>query len=87
MIDKARTVIQAGQDVMGVALLTQVIAKAEQSEDKEALVEAYRLRGATLLKMGDKDGAEADGRTLLALDPEQAQVNGEYKAKGREHCR
>lgn len=80
----ARTFLETGQEVMGVATLTQIITEAEQANDKECLIAAYRLRGTALLKMGDKAGAEADGKALLALDPEQAQVNGEFKAKGTE---
>ena len=61
-MNAARTFLETGQEVMGVATLTQIITEAEQANDKECLIAAYRLRGTALLKMGDKAGAEAGGK-------------------------
>lgn len=48
-------------------------------------VAAFRGRGALRLKQGDKQGAEADMRTVLELNPHEADgVNGQYTAEGTE---
>lgn len=48
-------------------------------------VAAFRGRGALRLAQGDKEGAEADMRTVLELNPHEADgVNGQYSAEGTE---
>lgn len=89
--------------VMAVAVLSQKIAELEKkvegdkaemsdvapSEDVvKELGDCLTQRGAMLLAMGDKQGAEADMKRFLELNPEKVgELNGEYKAEGREHCR
>lgn len=47
---------------------------------------AFKERGAIKLAQGDKDGAEADMKSVLELDPEKTkEVNGEYNAEGTEN--
>ncbi|MBQ5505551.1 MAG: hypothetical protein IIT85_00215, partial [Prevotella sp.] len=46
---------------------------------------AFSERGKIKLALGDKEGAEADMRSLLELEPQRAEgVNGEYSAEGTE---
>ena len=46
---------------------------------------AFRERGQIKLALGDKDGADADMRSLLELEPQRAEgVNGEFIAEGTE---
>ena len=46
---------------------------------------AFRERGQIKLALGDKDGADADMRSLLELEPQRAEgVNGEFTAEGTE---
>ena len=46
---------------------------------------AMKERGAVKYAKGDKEGAEADARAALELEPEQvADVNGDYTARGTE---
>lgn len=46
---------------------------------------ALRERGTAKFAKGDKEGAEADGRAALELEPEQvASVSGDYTARGTE---
>ena len=48
-------------------------------------VAAFRVRGALSLAQGDKQGAEDDMRTVLELNPHEADgVNGQYTAEGTE---
>ncbi|MGI6233472.1 MAG: hypothetical protein ACOYJF_11615 [Prevotella sp.] len=48
-------------------------------------VDALRERGRLRLALGDKNGAEADAKALLAINPEAAsEVNGSFQAKGTE---
>lgn len=48
-------------------------------------VAAFRGRGALKLALGDKQGAEEDMRTVLELNPHEADgVNGQYTAEGTE---
>jgi len=74
-----------------------VAGKAELSEDakkelseagKAELSECLQQRGGLLMAMGDKQGAEADMKRYLELNPEKVgELSGEFKAEGREHCR
>lgn len=49
-------------------------------------IEAFRERGRLRLEAGDKEGAEADMKMVLELNPqEMAGVSGEYSAEGIEH--
>ena len=63
--------------------------KTKQSaEQKAELSECLRKRGGLLMAMGDKEGAEKDMKRFLELNPEKVgELNGEFKAEGREHCR
>lgn len=46
---------------------------------------AMKERGAVKYAKGDKEGAEADARAAMELEPEQvADVNGDYTARGTE---
>lgn len=46
---------------------------------------AFKERGAVRLALGDKEGAEADMRSYLELNPESADgITGEYSAEGIE---
>ena len=46
---------------------------------------AFKERGAVRLAIGDKEGAEADMRSYLELNPEgMDEVTGEYSAEGKE---
>ena len=59
-----------GQDdyINAIAMLTKAIVL------KPDFADAYLLRGQTLLKMGDRNGARDDMETLLADYPEQEDV-------------
>ena len=47
---------------------------------------ALKERGAIKMNVGDKDGAEADMRTLMELNPDKVnEVNGEFCAEGTEN--
>ena len=55
---------------------------------KAELSECLQQRGGLLMAMGDKQGAEADMKRYLELNPEKVgELNGEFKAEGKEHCR
>ena len=48
-------------------------------------LKAFRERGALWLKLGDKESAEEDMKSVLELDPNQAkQGSGNYSAEGTE---
>ncbi len=82
--------IDLSNPVLAVALLTQRIAELEQSlESAHAeLSSLLQQRGALLMAMGDKEGAEKDMQRFLQLNPEKiGELNGEFKAEGREQCR
>ena len=63
--------------------------KAELDDASKAeLSECLQKRGGLLMAMGDKQGAEADMKRYLELNPEKVgELSGEFKAEGREHCR
>ena len=69
----------SGNLVVALALLTEKLTKDPNN------VEALKLRGELLLKMGDKRGAQEDARRLMELVPEMAaDISGDYTAKGVE---
>lgn len=56
--------------------------------DKLELCACLQKRGALLMAMGDKEGAEKDMQRYFQLNPRKiSELNGEFKAEGREHCR
>lgn len=77
-------------------LKAQVMERREEHAEALALynkvvnvnpfrVDAFRERGAVKMAMGDKEGAAADMRMVLELNPAEAEaVNGDYTAEGRE---
>ena len=75
----ARVARAQGKADEAIALYTRVI------EANPFSAVALRERGAVKYAQGDKDGAEADGRAALELEPEQvADVTGDYSARGTE---
>ena len=82
--------IDLSNPVLAVALLTQQISQLEGDAEgnKAELSDCLQKRGGLLMAMGDKDGAEKDMQRFLELNPEKVgELNGEFKAEGREHCR
>ena len=66
----ARAVLGQGNQIIGVALLTKCITQceaknAEDLKDDHVIEGAYLLRGETLLKMGDLNGAGEDADWLM----------------------
>lgn len=49
-------------------------------------IEAFRERGAVKLAMGDKEGADEDGRKLLELSPDEVQAE-EQKEEARQESK
>ena len=73
-IQEAKSLLEQGNRVGAVAMLSQAIALNDDA------VDAYFLRGELLLAMGDKKGAEQDMRRVLELDPERvAHITGDYQ--------
>ena len=69
----------SGNLVVARALLTEKLTKDPNN------VEALKLRGELLLKMGDKQGAQEDARRLMEIAPEMASdITGDFTAKGVE---
>ena len=82
--------IDLSNPVLAVALLTQQISRLEENAEanKAELSDCLQKRGGLLMAMGDKEGAEKDMKRYLQLNPEKVgELNGEFKAEGREHCR
>ena len=82
--------IDLNNPVLVVAMLTQRIAELEKNAEanKQDLSEYLQKRGGLLMAMGDKEGAEKDMKRYLELNPEKVgELNGEFKAEGREGCR
>lgn len=76
----AQAYIGQGNPIVAIAMLTKAVAL----DDK--FLAAYLLRGDTLFKMGDLQGAKADARAVLELAPnEVAGVSGNYTARGTEN--
>ena len=71
--------IASGNLVVALALLTERLTKEPEN------VEALKMRGEMLLKLGDKQGAQEDARRLMEIAPEMASdINGDFTAKGVE---
>ena len=71
--------IAGGNLVVALALLTEKLTKEPEN------VEALKLRGELLLRMGDKQGAQEDARRLMEIAPEMASdITGDFTAKGVE---
>ena len=71
--------IAGGNLVVALALLTEKLTKEPEN------VEALKLRGELLLRMGDKQGAQEDARRLMEIAPDMAaEINGDFTAKGVE---
>ncbi len=82
--------IDFSNPVLAVAMLTQKISELEKNAEanKQELSECLQKRGGLLVVMGDKEGAEKDMKRFLELNPEKVgELNGKFKAEGREHCR
>ena len=71
--------IAGGNLVVALALLTEKLTKEPEN------VEALKLRGELLLRMGDKQGAQEDARRLMEIAPDMAaEISGDFTAKGDE---
>ena len=71
--------IAGGNLVVALALLTEKLTKEPEN------VEALKLRGELLLRMGDKQGAQEDARRLMEIAPDMAaEISGDFTAKGGE---
>ncbi|MCI6828837.1 MAG: hypothetical protein MR924_06215 [Prevotella sp.] len=71
--------IAGGNLVVALALLTEKLTKEPEN------VEALKLRGELLLRMGDKQGAQEDARRLMEIAPDMAaEISGDFTAKGVE---
>ena len=69
--------IAGGNLVVALALLTEKLTKEPEN------VEALKLRGELLLRMGDKQGAQEDARRLMEIAPDMAaEISGDFTAKG-----
>ena len=78
-MEEIKTMIASGNLVVALALLTERLTKEPEN------VEALKMRGELLLKMGDKQGAQEDARRLMEIAPEMASdINGDFTAKGVE---
>ena len=76
---KARVLRAKGLGDEAIDIYNKVI------EQNPFCVPAFRERGEARLGLGDKDGAEADMRTVLEIDPAQgAEITGSYSAGGIE---
>ena len=73
MLLKARILEAQQNDAEAIEVLSLAI------ERNPFLTDAYRLRGAARLRMGDKDGAADDAKKVLELNPEEMEgINGEF---------
>ena len=73
MLLKARVLEAQHNDAEAIEVLSLAI------ERNPFLTDAYRLRGAARLRMGDKEGAAADAKKVLELHPEEMEgINGEF---------
>ena len=78
-MEEIKAMIASGNLVVALALLTERLTKEPEN------VEALKMRGEMLLKMGDKQGAQEDARRLMEIAPEMASdINGDFTAKGVE---
>ena len=73
MLLKARILEAQHNDAEAIEVLSLAI------ERNPFLTDAYRLRGAARLRMGDKEGAADDAKKVLELHPEEMEgINGEF---------
>ena len=73
MLLKARVLEAQHNDAEAIEVLSLAI------ERNPFLTDAYRLRGAARLRMGDKEGAADDAKKVLELHPEEMEgINGEF---------
>lgn len=73
MLLKARVLEAQHNDAEAIEVLSLAI------ERNPFLTDAYRLRGAARLRMGDKEGAADDAKKVLELNPEEMEgINGEF---------
>ena len=78
-MEQIKAMIASGNLVVALALLTERLTKEPEN------VEALKMRGELLFKMGDKQGAQEDARRLMEIAPEMASdINGDFTAKGVE---
>ena len=78
-MEEIKTMIASGNLVVALALLTERLTKEPEN------VEALKLRGELLLRMGDKQGAQEDARRLMEIAPDMAaEISGDFTAKGVE---
>ena len=78
-MEEIKAMIASGNLVVALALLTERLTKEPEN------VEALKMRGELLLKMGDKQGAQEDARRLMEIAPEIASdITGDFTAKGVE---
>lgn len=78
-MEDIKNMVASGNLVVALALLTEKLAKEPDN------VEALKMRGELLLRMGDKQGAQEDAKRLMELAPEIAgDVSGDFTAKGVE---
>ena len=78
-MEDIKSMIAGGNLVVALALLTERLAKGPDN------VEALKMRGELLLRMGDKNGAQEDAKRLMEIAPEMAaDITGDYSAKGVE---
>lgn len=79
----------AGENpVMGVALLTAIIAKGDEAangDDALTMAEVYMLRGQLLLGMGKQKEAAEDAEKAVQLNPDVAKgFTGSFQAEGKD---
>ena len=78
-MEDIKTMMASGNLVVALALLTEKLTKEPDN------IEALKLRGELLLRMGDKQGAQEDARRLIELAPDMAaDISGDFTAKGVE---
>ena len=78
-MEEIKAMIASGNLVVALALLTERLTKEPEN------VEALKMRGELLLKMGDKQGAQEDARRLMEIAPDMAaEISGDFTAKGVE---
>ena len=78
-MEEIKAMIGSDNLVVDLELLTERMTTGPEN------VEALKMRGELLLKMGDKQGAQEDARRLMEIAPEMASdINGDFTAKGVE---
>lgn len=86
-IELARQIAESNP-VMGLAMLTSLITKAEgerENAKKRILADAYILRGKLLLSMGRELEAAEDAERAVTLNPDVTRsFSGSFQAEGRD---